>query len=39
MELFVFQFYPVCSFEKFISFGLSTARSERVKPGWLNQDG
>ena len=29
--LFVFQFYPVCNFGKFISFGLGTIRSERVK--------
>ena len=28
--LFVFQFYPVCDFEKLISFGLGTVRSERV---------
>ena len=29
--LFVFQFYSVCDFGKFISFGLGTIRSERVK--------
>ena len=29
--LFVFQFYPVCNFGKFMSFGLGTVRSERVK--------
>ena len=29
--LFVFQFYPVCSLRKFISFGLGTVRSETVK--------
>ena len=28
--LFVFQFYPVCSFRKFINFGLGTVRSERL---------
>ena len=27
--LYVFQFYPVCNFGKFINFGLSTARNER----------
>ena len=26
--LFVFQFYPVCNFGKFISLGLGTVRSE-----------
>ena len=30
MTLFIFQFYPVCYFGKFISFGLGTVRSERV---------
>ena len=29
--LFVFQFYPLCNFGKFISFGLGTVRRERVK--------
>ena len=29
--LFVFQFYPVCNFGKFIIFGLGTVKSERVK--------
>ena len=29
--LFVFQFYPVCYFGKFLNFGLVTVRSERVK--------
>ena len=29
--LFVFQFYPVCTFGKFINFGLGTVRSERVE--------
>ena len=28
MEQFVFQFYPVCNFEKFINFGLGAVRSE-----------
>ena len=28
--LFVFQVYTVCSFGKFISFGLGTVRSERA---------
>ena len=28
--VFVFQFYPVCSFGKFINFALGTVRSERV---------
>ena len=28
--LFVFQFYPVCSVPKFISFGVGTVRSKRV---------
>ena len=28
--LFVFQFYPVCNFGKFIRFGLGIVRSERV---------
>ena len=27
--LFVFQFYSVCNFGKFINFGLDTVRSER----------
>ena len=31
MVLFVFQFYPVCNIEKFISFGPGTLKSERVK--------
>ena len=31
MVLFVFQFYPVCNFEKFVNFGLGAVRSERVK--------
>ena len=30
LGLFVFQFYPVCNFEKFISFGLGAVKSERV---------
>ena len=30
VALFVFQFYTVCNFGKFISFGLGTVRSERV---------
>ena len=29
--LFVFQFYPVCNFGKFVNFGLGTVRIERVK--------
>ena len=29
--LFVFQFYPVCNFGRFISFGLGTVISERVE--------
>ena len=29
--LFVFQFNPVCNFEKLTHFGLGTDRSERVK--------
>ena len=29
--LFVFYFYQVCNFGKFINFGLGTVRSERVK--------
>ena len=29
--LFVFQFHPVCNLGKFISFGLGTVSSERVK--------
>ena len=29
--LFVFQFYPVCNFGKFINFGLGTVRGESVK--------
>ena len=28
---FVFQFYPVCNFGKFMNFGLGTVRSEGVK--------
>ena len=28
--LFVFQFYPISNFGKFINFGLGTIRSERV---------
>ena len=32
MVLFVFQYYPVCNFAKFISFGLGNVSSERVKP-------
>ena len=28
--LFVFQFYLVCNFGKFISFGLDTVKRERV---------
>ena len=28
--MFVFQFYPVCNFGKFINFVLDTVRSERV---------
>ena len=31
MVLFVFQFYPVCNFGKFINCGVGTVRSERVK--------
>ena len=30
MVLFVFQFHPVCNFEKILSFGLGYVRSERV---------
>ena len=30
---FVFQFYPVCNFGKFINFGLGTVRRERVNQG------
>ena len=30
MVLFVFQFYPVFNFGKFINFGLGTARGARV---------
>ena len=30
MVLFVFQFYSVCNFGKFINFGLGTVRSERI---------
>ena len=33
--LFVFQFYPVCNFGKFINFGLGTVRSERVKQQFI----
>ena len=33
--LFVFQFHPVCNFGTFLSFGLDTVRSERVKLGCL----
>ena len=29
--MFVFQFYPVCNFAKFISFGLGTVKNQRVK--------
>ena len=29
--LFVFQFYSVCNFRKFVNSGLGTIRSERVK--------
>ena len=29
--LVVFQFYPVCNFGEFISFGLGTVRSEKIK--------
>ena len=28
--LFVFQFYPICHFEIFLSFRLGTVRSERA---------
>ena len=31
MVLFVFPFYPVCNFGKFINFVLSILRSETVK--------
>ena len=31
MVLFVFQFYPVCNFGKFISYGFGTVQSEKVK--------
>ena len=31
VALFVFQFYTVCNFGKFITSGLGTVRSERVK--------
>ena len=31
MVLFGFQFSPVCNFGNFVSFGLGTVRSERVK--------
>ena len=31
VELFVFQFYPVCNVRKFINFGLGTVRREKVK--------
>ena len=30
VALFNFQFYPVCNFKKFISFGLGAVRNERV---------
>ena len=30
MVHFLFQYYPFCNFGKFINFGLSTVRSERV---------
>ena len=30
VKLFVFQFYPVCDFGKFINLALGTIRSERV---------
>ena len=29
--LFRFQFYPVCNFGKFISFGIGTVKREKVK--------
>ena len=29
--MFVFQFYPVCNFEKIINFGLGTVKCERGK--------
>ena len=31
MVLFVYKFYRLCNFRKFVNFGLGTARSERVK--------
>ena len=31
MALFVFQFYLVCNFGKFINYGPGTIKSERVK--------
>ena len=34
--LFIFQFYPVYNLGKFIYFGLSTARSKRVKKKCTN---
>ena len=30
LVLFVFQFYAVCNFGKFVNFGLSTVRRERI---------
>ena len=37
--LFVFQFFPVCNFGKFASFGLGSVRGERVnKPRNLIAD-
>ena len=36
VELFVFQFYPLFNFRKFIDLGLGTAKSERVNPSIVN---
>ena len=36
MVLFVFQFYQVCNFGKFINFGIGTVRSERVEEQFCN---
>ena len=39
LVLFVFQFFPVCNFGKFLNFGVGTVRSERVKLlGWRSLD-
>ena len=38
VKLFVFQFYPLCNFVKFINFGVGIVTSERVEQVILKLD-